>query len=469
MSDSTGTVTAERPTTGPSARGMGLITMTALVTGTIIGSGIFTLPAALAGYGPISIIGFAITAFGSMMLALVFAMLSQRIPLAGGPYAYAREGFGDFIGFQTAWNYWIGAWAGVGAISVSMVGYLGRLIPPVGESRLLQMIVAVAAIAVLVAVNGRGVQTGGALGVVLTVLKVVPLLVVGTLGFLAFDSANLGEFNASDLGPLAAIGGAVTLTLFAFIGVESASIPAGEVYQPRKTIPRATVIGTLLAAVLYLTSTMAVFGAMPNSELRTSSAPFADAAENMFGSWAGPTFSLVAVISCLGAMNGLLLLSGQVPLAAAADRLAPGLFGRLNRYSAPLAGLVVSGALAAVITVMNFSGGELVEVYTKLLLISTLTTLFPYVFTAGAQMKWLIVDRHKVPVAHFVRNLVITLIALAYGIFAIAGAGVDEVYWGFMIVLIGVPLFVLVLKSRGRPDGGSATDPDPAGVTGSDA
>ena len=448
----------------PVSAGMRLPTMTALVAGTIIGSGIFTLPASLAAYGPISIIGFAITAVGSLLLALVFAMLSRRMPAAGGPYAYARAGFGDFIGFQTAWNYWIGAWVGVGAISVSMVGYLGELIAPMKGNRTVEILVALGAIALLLWVNERGVQAGGLVSLILTVLKVVPLIVVGTLGFVAFSSANLGPLNASDASPMAAIGAAATLTLFAFIGLESASIPAGDVHEPTRTIPRATVIGTVLAAVLYLASTLAVFGALPNSQLQSSTAPFADAARVMFGDWAGPTMAAVAVVSCLGAMNGLLLLSAQVPLAAATDRLAPSLFGRLNRKRAPVLGLVVSGVLAAAITVANFSGGELVEVYSQLLLISTLTTLFPYIFTAGAQLKWLVVDRLEVPVSHLVRNLVITILALVYAIWAVSGAGVEEVYWGFLLVLIGVPLFVLVVWRRRGPvpdEAGSSDLPIP--------
>jgi basic amino acid/polyamine antiporter, APA family len=442
------------------AGGMRLPTMTALVTGTIIGSGIFTLPAALAAYGPISMWGFAITAGGALALALVFAMLTQRNPQSGGPYAYAKEGFGDFIGFQTAWNYWIGAWAGVGAISVSMVGYLGQVVPGLDSNRPAQMLVAVGTIAFFVWVNDRGVQAGGIASLVLTILKVVPLIAVGTLGFLAFNAANLSPANVSGDSNLTAIVAATTLTLFAFIGIEAASIPAQAVHEPKKTIPRATMIGTLLAAAVYLASTMAVFGALSNEELRSSDAPFSTAASQMFGDWAGPTFAVVAVISCLGALNGLLLLAGQVPLAAAVDRLAPSSFGRLNARNAPWLGLLISGGLAAGLTVLNFSGSAgVVEAYQKLLLISTLTTLFPYLFTAGAQLKWLLADRHSVPVSHFARNLVITLLALAYSIFAVMGAGFDVVYWGFVLVMIGVPLYVLILRWRRPPDDVDAPSP----------
>ena len=427
---------------------MGVVTLTALVTGTIIGSAIFTLPGALGVYGPISIVGFAATAAGSVLLALVFAALARRAPRAGGPYAYTRAAFGDFVGFQTGWNYWIGAWTGAGAIAVSMVGYLGEVVPGLAGNRAAQALTAVGAIALVVAVNSRGVSSGGRASLVLTVAKVVPLIAVGTFGFLAFDRGNWVPANVSAEPDLRAIVLTMTITLFAFVGLESASIPAGDVRDPARTIPRATLLGTGLAAVVYLLGTAAVFGAVPSNELAASEAPFALAAERMAGSWAGTAMSLVAVLSCLGALNGLVLLAGQVPLAAAADRLAPRAFGRVNARHAPYVGVVVSGVLAAGLVTMNFGGAAgVVEVYGQLLIVSTLTTLFPYVFTAGAQLLHLLVERPPVPAGVLARDVGIAGLGLAYAVFAIMGAGVEPVYWGFVIILVGLPLYVLVLRS----------------------
>ncbi len=459
-------MTTSSPEQAGRTKGLTLWPATALVTGTIIGSGIFTLPAALAEYGPISLVGFAITSVGAVLLALVFASLARRTPDVGGPYAFARHGFGDFVGFQSAWTYWIGAWAGVAAISVSFVGYLGDLIPVVADNRILGVACAVGAIAILTLVNIRGVVTGGLLSLVLTILKIVPLLLIGTLGFIAFDAADLGAFNTLELPPLAVITTVMALTLFSFIGVESATIPAGDVHEPEKTIPRATVIGTVLAASVYLLSTAAVFGAVPNEQLSESAAPFSVAASAMFGDWAGPAVSVVAVISCLGAMNGLILLSGQVPMAAEIDGLAPRVFGKRNRVRAPWTGLIIAGALAAGFTMFNFAEGDLVSVYAQLLLISTVTTMVPYAFSAAAEMKWLLIDRGNLRVAHFARAMTIAVLALAYTIFAFYGAGESEVYWGFLLILIGIPIYVLILWDRrnksGSGDSGDAPAPQDA-------
>lgn len=445
----TATTDAEQPRGKP----IGLAISTALVAGTIIGSGIFTLPAALAGIGWIAIVGFFISSVGAMLLALVFAYASSRHPAAGGPYAYAREGFGDFMGFQTAWNYWVGAWVGVAAISVSAVGYLAELIPGLRSNRLAEMLVAAGLVAILTLIGTRGLAEGGLVSLVMMVLKVVPLLIIGTVGFLAFKSSNLGAANTSGESLMTAIGMSVTLTLFAYIGVESASIPGQAVKDPARTIPRATLIGTGLAAVVYLLSTVAVFGALPNEDLAASSAPFADAARVMFGSWAGPAIAVVAVISCIGAMNGLILLSGQMPLAAAADRLAPGAFGKVNKQGAPAIGLLISGALAAVMTYFGFGEGELVDVYTKLLLISTLATLLPYLMVAAAELRYLIVDARPGAVAGAGLKVLVTSASVIYSLWAMSQAGNEEVALGFLLFLVGVPLYVLILRGLRRRGG----------------
>lgn len=442
------TETATRPETAAQKQGLTLWPATALVTGTIIGAGIFTQPTWLAQYGPISLLGFALTSLGSLALALVFSSLARRTPDVGGPYAFARHGFGDFIGFQSAWTYWIGAWVGVGAIASSLVVYLGVLIPPVVENVVLSAAVAIAVVAMLTYVNTRGVVTGGLVSFVLTILKIVPLLIIGTLGFLAFDSANLGPFNASGLPPLEVITAVMAFTLFSFIGVEAATIPAGDVHEPEKTIPRATVIGTLAAAAVYLLSTTAVFGAVPNADLQNTDAAFSLAAENMFGEWAGPAIAVVAVISCLGAMNGLILLSGQIPMAAELDGLAPKSFGRLNARHAPVIGLVVSGVLAAMLLIVQYGGGSLGDAVAQLVLVSAVATMVSYAFSAAAELKWLLLDKGRIPVAHFARRICVAIAALAFCVLAFYGGGVQEVYWLWMLIVLGVPLYVWILWRR---------------------
>lgn len=443
------TQTTEPEPQATTTKGLTLWPATALVTGTIIGAGIFTQPSWLAQYGPISLLGFAVTAFGGVMLALTFASLARRTPDVGGPYAFSRQGFGDFVGFQSAWTYWIGAWVGVGAIASSMVVYLGVLIPAVTENKLVSILVAVGAIALLTFLNTNGVVTGGIVSLILTILKVVPLLLIGTLGFIAFNAGNLGPFNATGLPPLEVITTVMAYTLFSFIGVEAATIPAGDVHEPDKTIPRATLIGTLAAAAVYLLSTTAVFGAVEHKQLASSDAAFAVAAQNMFGSWAGNAVAVVAVVSCLGAMNGLLLLSGQIPMAAEFDGLAPKAFGKLNIHHAPGTGLIISGALAAFVLWFQLSGGAgLGEAVATLVLVSAVATMVSYAFSAAAEIKWLVLDKGKIPVAHLARKMTVAILALTFTIMAFYGGGHEEVYWLWMLIVLGVPIYIYILWRR---------------------
>ena len=248
-------------------RTMGLTMATALVVGNMVGSGVFLLPASLASVaGPVSIIGWVFTGIGAMLLALVFARLGRTFPRTGGPYAYSRRAFGDFIGFQTAWGYWIAAWAGNAAIAVAFVGYLAVFWGDLGSNNLLAALVGIAVIWLLTFVNIAGARETGAVQVVTTVLKFVPLAIIGVVGLFFIDGDNLTPFAPE--GTWSAISAAAPLTLWAFIGLESATVAAGEVKDPERTIPRATIIGTLAATLVYILTTVAVMGVVPQGAAR---------------------------------------------------------------------------------------------------------------------------------------------------------------------------------------------------------
>lgn len=265
-----------------SKRQIGLVTATALVLGNMIGSGVFLLPASLAPYGGYSLIGWLISGTGALLLAGVFYRLAKRAPRAGGPYAYSREAFGDCVGFLVAWSYWISLVGGNAAIAVAFASYLSALVPMIGTTPLMGALAALAAIWTVTAINIAGVRSAGVVQVVTTILKISPLLALALFGFVHFDPHLLapGPHAGS---PMSAISFCVAATLFAFIGVESATVPAGHVRDPGRTIPRATLLGTAIAAVVYIACTTAVMGVLPAAELAKSSAPFADAGRVLWG------------------------------------------------------------------------------------------------------------------------------------------------------------------------------------------
>jgi APA family basic amino acid/polyamine antiporter len=419
-------------------------TALALVIGGMIGSGVFLLPASLAPYRGVSLIGWVVSAGGSVLLALVFARLARAHPVTGGPYAYTRRAFGDFAGFLVGWGYWISCWTTNGALAVAFVGYLDPFFPSAVRNPAVAGLMAVAAVWTLTFVNSRGVRAAGQVQVTTTVLKVLPLLLIGFAGLARFAPAH---FVVTETSP-AALGGdviaVVTLTLWAFLGLETATIPAGSVRDASRVIPRATVIGTLMAAGIYIVSTVGVMSVVPPEILAGTTAPFADAARALFGDTAALVVAAGAAISCFGALNAWVLLVGQMPMAMAHDGLFPRAFGRMSSRGTPTRGMVIGGLLTTALIATNYTQG-LVALFTFIILLATLSVLVPYAFCSLA------VFLGRAGDASLSRGgALIAALAFVYALVAIGGAGAETVYWGFLLLLLGLPVYVWVMRRETR-------------------
>jgi APA family basic amino acid/polyamine antiporter len=416
----------------------------ALVMGNMIGSGIFLLPASLAPYGGLSLVGWLASTAGALLFALVFARLSRFDPAAGGPYAYTRRAFGDLAGFLVGWGYWIAIWTGLGALAVALVGYLTPFFPSLGERPGRAALAALGLIWTLVAVNVAGVRTGGWVQVITTAMKLVPLAAVGLLGFLQFDADHFAIARTDVRSLVTGVPAVAALTLWAFLGLESATVPAGSIENPDRTIPRATLLGTALVALIYITSTMAVMSLLEPSELGQSAAPFADAARRVGGEWAARAVAAGAAISCFGALNGWTLLVGQLPLAVARDGLFPGVFARTSSRDTPAAGLVIAGVLTTGLVCLNYTRG-LVDLFTFFILLATLNTLIPFAFSSLAV--FMLRDSGRgmdLPAGASVT----AALAFAYSLWAMGGAGQETVYWGFLLLILGLPVYVFMIRPR---------------------
>jgi len=419
---------------------IGIWIATALVVGNMVGSGVFLLPASLAPFGGISILGWLFTTAGAVTLALTLSRLGRRFPEVGGPYAYTRRGVGELAGFLVAWGYWISIWSGNAAISVGFVGYVAAFFPILAQTPALGAATALGAIWLLTAVNAYGVREAGVVQLVTTALKLLPLAAIGTLGLLYLDVDHFVPFNASGGSAFNAVTATATLTLWAFLGLESATIPADSVKHPRRTIPRATILGTLLAGGVYILATVGVMGIMPAAELAQSTSPFADAAQRVWGSWAGSLIAIGAAISAFGALNGWILLQGQMPRAAALDGLFPGVFGKLSRRGTPAAGLVISSLLVTGLLALNYTA-SLVDQFTFIILLATISTLLPYAFSALSELLLLRRDPERPRGKRLAGVVVLSVLALAYSLWAMTGAGRDALFWGFLLLLAGVPIY----------------------------
>src|SRR5690349_6533990 len=355
---------------GQSTPQFGLVSATALIVGTIVGVGIFNLPTSLATFGPISLVSMALTTVGALVLAMLFAALSRRLPADGGPYAYARAAFGNAWGFTNAWSYWITAWAGNAAIAVGWVLYVEHFINT-GHNPVFSVLLVLVGLWIPAAINLSGVKNMGSVQVVTTIVKFVVLAFMATVGLFFINTANYVPVNVSGQPDIAAIGGGMAIALFSYVGVETAAVAAAKVRDPDRNIPRATILGTLATAVVYMLSLIAVFGILPSSTLASATAPFSDAANAMFGgTWAGNLMALAVIVSGFGALNGWTMICAEMPLAAAKDGLFPQRFKRMSRTGVPSFGIVISTVLASIAVVMNYLGASGADVFTTLVLMT---------------------------------------------------------------------------------------------------
>ncbi len=435
--------------TRPARRSLGLWMCTALVVGNMVGSGVFLLPASLAPYGGISIVGWLVSAGGAVCLALVFARLGRFLPKLGGPYAYAHYGFGDFGGFLVAWAYWISIWTTNAALAVAFISYMTVFWPALATTPALAGGMAIGSLWLLTAVNSSGVRPAGHVQLVTTILKLLPLIAIGTVGLLYFQGDHFVPFNPSGGSAGAAITATVTLTLWAFLGLESGTVPAADVVDPERTIPRATVMGTLIAGAVYIISTVAVMGIIAPGALANSTAPYADAARSIWGSPGRYLLGAGAAVSCFGALNGWILLSGQLPRAAALDGLLPRQLTHLSGRGTPTVGLIFSSVIATVLILMNYTRG-LVGAFTFLILLATLATLVPYVFSSMTELLVILRERAERGMARALGPATVAGVAFAYSLWAVAGSGRDAVYWGFLLLIAGLPVYVAMIR-RLRP------------------
>lgn len=426
---------------------IGLWTSTSLVIGNMIGAGIFLMPAALAAYGGISIFGWLFSAVGALLLATVFSRLSKLVrDKNGGPYIYTKEGIGDFAGFLVAWGYWISTWVANAAITIAFVGALSVFFPILETNSVYAVLLGLATIWFLTWVNSKGVRESGRMQVITTLLKLIPLILVIIGGIFFFNADNFVPFNPSTETNMGAIAITATMTLYAFLGVESATVPAGNVENPEKTIPKATMLGTIITTLVYILSTVVVMGMIPSDILSKSPAPFADAMNIIAGEWGRSLVAAGAAIAAFGALNGWILIQGQIAMATAKDDLFPRIFRRENKKDVPALGMVIGSILTSIVMLMNYSDG-LVEQFKFIILLTTLCCLIPYLFTTAAYV--LILAERKLPNLKWLPEVILASLAFIYSLWAIYGAGEKAVYWGFLLLLAGIPFYVW-MKYRNR-------------------
>ncbi|MCB0688312.1 MAG: amino acid permease [Saprospiraceae bacterium] len=419
----------------------------ALVIGNMIGSGIFFLPSSLGAYGGISIFGWLFTSTGALILALIFSRLSRLLPnISGGPFVYSQEGFGDFPGFLVAWGYILSIWASNAAITVAFVSYLSVFLPVLATNNILAAATGLMAIWFLTWLNSQTIRTAGSLQLVTTILKLVPLILISVVGVFYLNPEHFSPMNISTSSNFQAISATAAMTLFAFLGFESATVPAEDVENPEKTIPTATVWGTLITIVVYILGTIAVMGLISPANLQSSNAPFAEAAQVIWGNAGRYLVAGGVVISTFGALNGWTILQGQVPMAPARQHLFPKIFARKNKNGSPSVSLVIGSIIVSTLMLMNFSKG-MVKAFEFLILVTTTTVLIPYIFAAAAYGVF-VLQRRFGNEGNVRMQLILPMLGFAYSVWMVSGSGYEPVYWGFIMLLLGIPIYVYMKREN---------------------
>lgn len=432
--------------------------LVALVVGSMIGGGIFSLPqnmAAGAGAGA-TLIGWAITAVGMLMLAFVFQNLANRKPdLDNGVYAYAKAGFGNYLGFSSAWGYWISAWIGNVSYLVLLFGTLGYFFPVFGEGNTVAAIIAASILLWLVHfLVLRGIKEAAFINLITTIAKVVPLLTFIVLAGLAFKA---DVFNADFWGTADANLGSVTnqvksmmlVTVWVFIGIEGASVYSARA-EKRSDVGKATVLGFMGVLALLVLVNVLSLGVMSRPELAELKNPsMAYVLEHVVGSWGAAFISIGLIVSLAGALLSWTLLCGEILNSAAKDHTMPNFFLKENQNGVPANALWVSnGAIQLFLIITLFSSSS----YLQLLYLATSMILMPYLFSTAYAVKLAVTGEsyENAPQAK-TKDLIVGVIALLYSIWLVYAAGPKYFLLSALLYAPGAVVYYKARKENNKP------------------
>lgn len=413
---------------------LGFWQLVALVVGNLVGSGVLMLPASLVPYGgTISIIGWGVASLGAISLSLVFCKLFTKHPRTGGPHVYVEDAFGKIPGFFTAWVYWLLAWIGYAALVVAVLGCITTITGPLSKLSILALEIGI--IALFTIINLKQVEFAGKVELVLTVIKVLPLIIIPLI---ALPTINT-EFLASKpigcdtcTGALAIV---VLRMLFAFMGFETGTVPCDEVQNPRVNIPKATVIGTLIAAAIYMIGTVAIFGHIPQDILANSKAPYADLAAAIFGGEWLTFISVAGALCALGALNGWMLVGGRIAFGAASDGIFPKIFLKTDRCGAPSAAIIISSACTIPLLMLSVSD-NLVHQFNFVVDISVSLVLIVYLLCMAAFLKFLYVEKESK-----IYMWVLGAVASGFCAWALSCISVSMTLYSLLAFVSGLPMF----------------------------
>ena len=413
-----------------------------LVTISQIGSGLL-LPASLALYGTLTLVGWVISSMGALVLAVMFSELCVRFPRTGGPNVYVHEAFGSTAAFFTGWTYWMISWISTIAIISSTIGYLTPFIGT--HSTLITLGIEILLIISVFAYNLKGVGTAGSSRFIVVALKIIPLIFVPLAALFFFDKNNLSTRHMMPGEAPQLLNQVIILTFWGFIGFETATTAASQIKNPAKIIPPALILGTLFVCVIYFLSSLGIMGIMPSQTLMQSEAPYADVARIMFGDYFYLFISAVAAVICIGAINSWTLASGQIALGITEDGLMPRFFAQTNRNGVPLVPLFIS-CIGSIFFLILTHQETMMDKINTIIELSVVCFLFVYVICCLAYLKILRQQTNRAPFWQWL----CAFISLGFCAWIIASTHLVTLLLASLFVMSGIPVYIFRRKKLKR-------------------
>ena len=427
-----------------STKKMSLMGLTTIVAVNMMGSGIIMLPTSMAQIGAISLLSWVVTAIGSMAIAYSFAQIGVIGPSKGGMSAMSEEAHGTSAFFMCSFLYYLSLAIGNVAIAISAVGYLTPFFPWLGTGALQLCAGVIGLIWVTTLANFGGPSVTGKLGAITVWGVIIPVAGLSVIGWFWFDTDTFAAaWNPNGIALSDAVAASIPLTLWAFLGMESAAQNADAVENPQKTVPLACMLGTLGAAVIYVLSTTVIMGIVPNAELANSSASFATVFSQMFNPTIGKIVMALAVMACIGSLLGWQFTLSQTSKYTADEKMFPAFFAKLNAAEAPVVGMIVAAVLQTLMALSTISPNAS-EQFNKLVNLAAVTNIIPYITAISAIM--VIMTKARVSAAVYKRNVAVAILAIAYSTYALYASGMEAVMGGMLVLMLGYLIYGFFAK-----------------------
>ena len=418
---------------------MTLAGLTTLVAVNMMGSGIIMLPSSMAQIGAVSLLSWIITAVGSMAIAYSFAQLGVFCPRSGGMSAYSEEAHGKSSFFMASFLYYLSLAIGNVAIAISAVGYLTPFIPWLGTGATPLFVGVVGLIWLTIVANFGGARLTGKIGAITVWGVIIPVAGLGIIGWFWFSADTFAQaWNPHNLQFSDAIAQSIPLTLWAFLGMESAAQNSDAVENPKKNVPLACLFGTLGAAVIYVLSTSVIFGIVPNADLANSSAPFAYVYAEMFNPFIGKIIMALAVIACVGSLLGWQFTLAETAKFTADSNMFPKVFSKLNKLGAPVMGMIIAGVIQTLFAISTMSPDAAAQ-FSKLVDLAAVTNIVPYITAISALV--IVMKKANVTGKAYTLNIICMLVAIIYSAYALYASGMEAVFGGMVVMMVSYLLY----------------------------